>query len=188
MTKKITAGILGIVVIGLASFAWADEGQVEVRPYTKEQAVLQHILDKTGCRHSNCKRLIEGSDDEGARRNRWQGKMMSLKKTHPEKYRQVKRKIRGMRQSWLRQLKTQDPAKYEQVMEQRRVRMQVRLAELKKTDPNRYQKIMAFKEKLAHLEELKEKDPKAYKEFIRQHPGLKDHESGRRRHGRYKEE
>lgn len=188
MTRKIAAGILGVLVIGLSGLVWAENEKVADQPYTKEQAVLQHILDRTGCRRGNCRRLIQGSDEEGRRRERWHRRMGDLEKTHPDKYRQVQKKIRGMRRKWLRDLKAQDPAKYEQIMEQRRSRMLTRLAELKYKDPRKYEKVMAFKEKLSRLEDMKREDPKAYQEFIRQHPRLKRHGAGHAGSGRYREE
>ena len=187
--KNIMAVLVGFLALFASGTVQAQDGPVQDRPLTRDQAVMRHILDRAGCRHSNCKYLISGTQDEGTRRGIWHQKMADLEKKNPGKYRQVRGKIRRMRHAWLKQLKIQDPARYHQIMEQRRIQMQMRLEQLKQTDPQKYARIMAFKQRLLRLYEMKEKDPKGYRRFIRQNPHFREfsppHEE---RRGMYVEE
>ncbi len=150
--------VVGVLAIG-ASLGYAQEevsSQAEVSKAVLAGANREQMI---GARREV---LFESlSDKEKA-------KLLALKKTDPDKFREVVREKLKERWEYLKKLRQDNPEKFRKVMESARQRIRKRLEELRKKDPEKFKQIMAkHRERMRRrLEELRKKDPEKFRKVI----------------------
>lgn len=110
----------------------------------------------------------------GKRQEQLRQRLQYLKQADPEKYQRVMQQIRQRRLASLYQLRKENPEKFKELMQQRKENIRQRLEDLKARDPEKYQRIVRHREQVQHLMWLKKEDPAAFREYLNNHPGLRD--------------